>query len=807
MQRKKNEPEKQSTAQTQFEFVLPVKITGIVFWGLVFVGLMLAVFFLNGQEERLQQQYQNNTILFIHDLKNAIQRNESESVMQRIIASELQSFQQRYLFNAFILKRGDKIYRYGQAQENDLAHQQNFHVDFDEGETHTKVREYQLQIFYPNLNDVVVNERKNILISIGALVFVFGIILQKILQQILNKPFLSLLHSAQQFARGNTQLRFDETSPDEFGFLSRFINQALNSVEQQSREVHRALARAKQSELALFKEKELAEVTLRSITDAVITTNSSAEINFMNPVAERILACSQDSARGKLVSQVLNVIDESTGYSIENPLILLLGKRPDPNENTDMALKLPDGSLISVELSVASMKNQENKVIGGVIVFQDVSEARHMTAQLSYQARHDELTGLYNRREFEDRLQALLEESKENNTEHVLCYLDLDQFKVVNDTCGHMAGDELLRQLSLELAGSIPETDLLARLGGDEFGILMANCKLSHAQAVADTIREQVKNYRFIWDARIFEIGVSIGVVSITHDCEKISDLMSQADLACYAAKDRGRNRIHVYQPTDQELAKRHYEMHCVTRINSALEDDAFIIFKQAIVPLDEADTTMHWEVLVRMENLQGDIVSPEDFIPAAERYNLMPRIDRIVIQKTFAAMSRGDFHISDYSSSVVGINLSGDSLMDDSFLGFIKQQAERYQINFSEVCLEITETVAIGNLHKATLFIEALKQLGCRFALDDFGSGLSSFGYLKQLPVDYLKIDGSFVKDMARDEIDRAMVESINQVGHIMKMKTIAEWVEDEVTYNDLKGLGVDYSQGYYTGKPEPLR
>lgn len=786
-----------------FQFVLPAKITGVVFWGLVLIGFTIAVFMLQGKEQSLKQQYNTDSDLLAHSLESILSKNTAFSDIKIFINKEFSHYQEQFRFNAFTLKQGDTVFQFGAFEANDTRYTQSIIVNTGQD---TSI-EYELNIFYPNINDVVVAERKDMLLSIGALVFLFGLILQKTLQYILTNPFLKLLNSAQQFARGDTAARFDESTSDEFGFLSKFINEALDSIEQQQREVHRALARAKKSELALYKEKELAEVTLHSITDAVITTNAQTRINFMNPVAERLLGLLKEETRGKLIAEIFQLVDEDSRKTIENPLVQLLENQSIEPVIKDTALRRHNGELLSIELSVAPMRNETNEVIGGVVVFQDVSEARRMTSQLSFQAKHDELTGLFNRRVFEQKLQEMLEDARYHENEHVLCYLDLDQFKVVNDTCGHIAGDELLRQLSTELSGSIRETDLLARLGGDEFGILLENCELKQAENLANTLRENVKNYRFIWDARIFEIGVSIGVVAINKDSEKISDIMSAADLACYAAKDSGRNRIHVYQPTDAELAKRHSEMYCVTRINHALEDDSFIIYKQPIVSIDvnEGDP-MHWEILVRMENMQGEQVAPEGFISAAERFNLMPKIDRMVIKKTFQAMSSGCFFHDGYKGRVVGINLSGDSLTDETFLSYIKDQANRFQIDFNEVCLEITETVAIANLAQAMHFVTELKKLGCQFALDDFGSGLSSFGYLKNLPVDYLKIDGSFIIDMSSDKIDCALVESINQVGHIMEMKTIAEWVEDEKTFNMLKELGVDFSQGYYTGSPEPL-
>ncbi len=797
---------KQKNTEEQYNFVLPLRITGVVFWGLVLVGLIITVFLLQGKEKELQTRFETSTILLANSLQTRMEEDKSIKT-ELILAEEFARYQPLYSIAAVSLESGKQVYQKGQKPANTIAFTQRFLVHDRETADSSGHLIYTLTAYYPELKRQVIAERKDILLAIAALIFGFGLLLQSILQQMLTKPFRKLLDSAQQFARGNTSVRFDESTSDEFGFLSRFINKALDAIEQQQREVHRALARAKQSELALFKEKELAEVTLYSITDAVITTDAEARINFLNPVAESILGWDKQEAKGRLICEIFQLVDEENCRAIENPLERLLSNKQIVEQKVDTALKDRQGHLISVELSVAPMKNQNGHIIGGVIVFQDISESRRMSRQLSWQASHDELTELFNRRVFEKRLEELLNDAWDEDNEHVLCYLDLDQFKVVNDTSGHMAGDELLRQLSIELSNSIRESDLLARLGGDEFGILLENCELQQAEKLADTIRKNIKNFRFVWEKRVFEVGVSIGVVAINKTSKKISDILSAADLACYAAKDSGRNRIHVYKPTDEELAKRHSEMHYVMRINNALKEDAFTLFKQPVVSLFEKEKlSMHWEVLVRMNNDQGELVSPDAFIPAAERYNLMPKIDRMVIEKTFAAMSRGEFFRKGYEHRVVGINLSGDSL-NARFLEYIQQQARKHNIKFNELCLEITETIAIANLSTANHFMDELKILGCQFALDDFGSGLSSFGYLKHLPVDFLKIDGSFVRDIANDEIDRAMVESINQIGHTMGLRTIAEWVEDKETLLELKKMGVDYSQGFYTGKPEPLQ
>ncbi len=807
-----NRRNKLKNTEEQYNFVLPLRITSVVFWGLVLVGLIITVFLLQGKEKELQTRYQTNTILLANSMQMLLEKTQSVDAIKKILSVEFPRYQKQYSVAAVELKFGKNIIQQGIIPADSISYVQNLLVhgsaaDNNPDKTNFFHKQISLIAYYPNLKVQVIAERKDMLITIGGLIFIFGLLLQSILRHMLTRPFRKLLDSAQKFARGDTSVRFDESTSDEFGFLSRFINKALDAIEQQQREVHRALARAKQSELPLFKEKELAEVTLYSITDAVITTDEKARINFMNPVAESILGWDKQEAKGRLICEIFQLVDEENCRAIENPLERLLSNKQIVEQKVDTALKDRNGHLISVELSVAAMKNQDGHIIGGVIVFQDISESRRMSRQLSYQASHDELTELFNRRVFEKRLEELLNDAWDEDNEHVLCYLDLDQFKVVNDTFGHMAGDELLRQLSIELSNSIRESDLLARLGGDEFGILLENCELQQAEKLAETIRKNIKNYRFVWEKRLFEVGVSIGVVAINKTSKKISDILSAADLACYAAKDSGRNRIHVYKPTDEELAKRHSEMHYVMRINNALKENAFTLFKQPVVSLFEKEKlSMHWEVLVRMNNDQGELVAPDAFIPAAERYNLMPKIDRMVIEKTFSAMSRGEFFRKGYEHRVVGINLSGDSL-NDRFLEYIQQQTRKYNIKFNELCLEITETIAIANLSTANHFMDELKILGCQFALDDFGSGLSSFGYLKHLPVDFLKIDGSFVRDIASDEIDRAMVESINQIGHTMGLRTIAEWVEDKETLLELKKMGVDYSQGFYTGRPEPLQ
>ncbi len=423
------------------------------------------------------------------------------------------------------------------------------------------------------------------------------------------------------------------------------------------------------------------------------------------------------------------------------------------------------------------------------------------TALLSHQASHDALTGLVNRREFEQRLERALRHVRELGQQHVMCYLDLDQFKIVNDTCGHVAGDELLRQLTFLLRKRLRERDTLARLGGDEFGLLLENCSLEDALGVADDIRQMVGDFRFAWQDKAFNVGVSIGLVAINGHSGSIASILSAADAACYAAKDKGRNRLHVYQESDADLMQRQGEMQWVSRITRALEEKRFLLYRQPIVSLDGSGGRWY-EMLVRMRGETGEIVPPMAFIPAAERYNLMPALDRWVIDAALAACSRWERDGVDSCA----INLSGASLGDPELVEFIRERFRVHGVAPRRVCFEITETAAIAKLVDSLPLLNELKKMGCRLSLDDFGSGMSSFAYLKGLPVDYLKIDGSFVKDLVTDPLDFIMVQSIHNIATAMGIHTVAEFVESEEIFLKLKEIGVHYAQGYWLGMPEPL-
>ncbi|MFB2936886.1 EAL domain-containing protein [Aerosakkonemataceae cyanobacterium BLCC-F154] len=565
---------------------------------------------------------------------------------------------------------------------------------------------------------------------------------------------------------------------------------------------------------ALVEEKDKAQVTLCSIGDAVITTDALGKIEFLNPVAERLTGWLLEEAQGKLLIEVFNIINESSRNPVKNPVETVLESGCTIGLANHTILIARGGDEFAIANSAAPIRTLNGETIGAILVFHDVTSERQLTHLLSWQASHDTLTGLVNRYEFERQLEEALLTAKLENQQHTLCYLDLDQFKIVNDTCGHVAGDELLRQITALLQSKIRIADTLARLGGDEFGLLLRQCPLNQGTLVAKALHETIQKFRFLWEDKNFSVGISIGLTAIDDTSQTVATLMSAADAACYTAKNRGRDRIQVYQANDSELLQQHGQMQWVSRINKAFEENRFRLYCQGIVPINSFnDNFQHYEVLLRLIDEEGQLVSPMAFIPAAERYNLMPKIDRWVISTLFANQSifyRKNPHLYQSSTSkyncLYAINLSGASINDEQFIDFLHQQFILHRIPPETICFEITETVAIINLSKATQFIHSLKQFGCRFALDDFGSGMSSFAYLKNLPVDYLKIDGEFVKDIEKDRVAGAMVEAINHIGQLMGLQTIAEFVENDNILEKVKALGVNYAQGYGISKPLPL-
>jgi diguanylate cyclase (GGDEF)-like protein/PAS domain S-box-containing protein len=557
----------------------------------------------------------------------------------------------------------------------------------------------------------------------------------------------------------------------------------------------------------LFDEKERAQVTLASIADGVITTDTDGWVEYLNPIAEQLTGWKLEAARGLPLQAIFRIVDESTRQLASSPIETVLREERTVEVAQTMLLVKNDGTEVPIVHSAAPIRDRDGTITGVVLILHDVSRERQYAAKLSYQASHDSLTGLINRTEFENRLALALKTAAQLGRHHAVMYLDLDQFKVVNDTCGHAAGDQMMRQVATVLQRRLREGDTLGRLGGDEFGVLLESCPPDHAFRIADELRQAVSDFHFIWESRTFSIGVSIGLVNIKDELFTLADVLSAADAACYMAKDKGRNRVQVYHPEDSEVSIRHGEMEWVARIQRALEEERFVLYAQDIARVGEARADFtHCELLVRMLDERGEMVPPMAFIPAAERYGLMPAIDRWVIRTALATITRLRAEPGDKQLELCAINLSGGSITDERFLEFVREQLAHFDVPCESICFEITETAAIANLESASRFIQALKELGCRFSLDDFGAGMSSFAYLKHLQVDYIKIDGSFVKDMADDLIDRAMVEAINNVGHVMGKKTIAEFVDSDRVMKALREVGVDYAQGYWVAKPRPF-
>jgi diguanylate cyclase (GGDEF)-like protein/PAS domain S-box-containing protein len=553
------------------------------------------------------------------------------------------------------------------------------------------------------------------------------------------------------------------------------------------------------AEAALFREKERAEVTLHCIAEGVITTDAGGRVEVLNTVAESLTGWRSRDARGRPLAAVYTVVDEET----QRPLDHTFSRDASPRFSRSGVLQAKDGRRIPVDESVALIRAPDGRRRGTVVVFHDVSHVRAMAQRLSWQASHDALTGLTNRREFERRLAYLVESAKADGRHHVLLYLDMDHFKAVNDTCGHNAGDELLRQLAALLHVKMRGSDTLARVGGDEFGVLLEACPVDQAIRIANGLRETVRDFRFVCREREFSLGLSIGLVVVDAATGSVAAAMDAADASCYAAKSKGGGRIEIHRPGVNLSRTAQGDIAMVHQISGALDKSGFRLYRQPIARIGDRGPPSHYEVLVRMVDEGGQLLPPNDFIPAAERFNLLPMVDRWVVTALLAFMSREG---GDKDGSVYSINLSGASVNDSTFTDFLRRQIDAHHLPAQRLCFEITETTAISNLTKAGEFMRDLRALGCRFALDDFGVGMSSFAYLKHLPADYLKIDGSFVRDLATNAVDYAIVEAFNRIAHLLGMETVAEFVGDKATLVRLAELKVDFAQGDAIGSPEPL-
>lgn len=780
---------------------LPMRVAGIVFWGLVLIGLLVVMPMLQYREHQILQQQQSSIDRFMYDLSQAIAQDAVVSLNSLIVEAEHLAADSETI-RAITLRVAGKVFRIGTPAPEMDRYDRALLLPAQVPEAGGRAR---LTFYLTSLESQIAQSRKELVLGMGGLFLLFGLVLQKVLYQVLTRPFQHMVDAARAFSGGDQSVRFDEQRKDEFGYLGSFINQALDYSLEQRDALNRALEQAWQTELKLYEEKERAVVTLHSIGEAVITTDGEGHIEYLNPVAEKITGWSLHEVKGSPLGKLLRLIDEDSGRPLPNSVDLCLERGEMVVGEDHRLLIRNDGGQVAIADSAAPIRNQEGGVIGVVMVFRDVGQARQLARQLSYQASHDPLTGLFNRREFEAELEQLLESARNQGSQHALCYLDLDQFKIVNDVCGHGAGDELLRQLSELLHGQIREADMLARLGGDEFGVLLSHCNLDQALRIAENLRSAVRAYRFVHGDKRFEVGVSVGVVGISEASRSADELMSAADIACYAAKDRGRNRVHLYQPGDNEVAERRGDMNWVGEIQRALDEARFELLYQPIVPLSGKDTVRpHYELLLRMCSADdGEEILPMAFIPAAERYNLMPDLDRWVVEQAMQSIGRAG-HPGE--RAIYMINLSGQSLCNDRFVEFLEQRLSARDIEAGDICFEIAERAAITNLRRIGEAVKRLKKHGCLFALDDFGGGLSSFGHLKDLAVDYLMIDGALVQDMHADDVDAAMVRAINDIGHVMGVKTVAKMLETQATLAALQGLGVDFGQGHGIAPPQPL-
>jgi diguanylate cyclase (GGDEF)-like protein/PAS domain S-box-containing protein len=557
----------------------------------------------------------------------------------------------------------------------------------------------------------------------------------------------------------------------------------------------------------LTDKQSLLSIILDNIHDAVIITDTSDEIIYLNLAAKRLIGWNLEDYRGLSINDILISPDD---INIEEIKISNLPKfsnhSPSNSSRRLMWIKDRNNQLKIIDFTFRSIDVDDNKIRGNILIFREVEEQENLQI-LSQKSSYDSLTGLMNRAVFENHLEKILENIHQASDTHTLCYLNLDRFKIINETCGHYTGDQFLQEISRILQKRVRRTDIISRLGGDEFGIILQNCNLEESQKIIKSLADEIQKLNFIWQDHKFSFTVSMGVCPIRDTAQGHIELLSAAKSACDIAKQNGRNRIHVYQDNDSEITIQRGEIQWIPKIFKALEENNFKLYKQQIVSLehsinDSISVNSCCEILIRMQNKNEQLTPPGSFIPTAEKYGLMPMIDRWVVQTLFNYLQDG----TNDEFGLYMINLSGASLNDDAFLGFIEDKLYEFQICPQMICFEITETIAISNLAKTTHLIHRLKEMGCHFALDDFGSGMSSFGYLKSLPVDFVKIDGMFIKDIAQNPVAREIVEAINRIAHVMGIKTIAEYVEDEVTYQHLQQLNVDFAQGFGILKPSIL-
>ena len=569
----------------------------------------------------------------------------------------------------------------------------------------------------------------------------------------------------------------------------------------------RDLTTWRRAQETLFREKERASVTLASIADAVITTDPAGMITYLNPTAERLTGWRTSEALGQPLGTVLTLISEATRQPIEDIAARCLHEGRAVDLADGVLLLRRDGTEVAIEDSAAPLRDRHGATIGVVLVFHDVTERRRAARKLSHEASHDALTGLVSRKEFEERLARALAGAATGNAKHALCYLDLDRFKLVNDACGHEAGDNLLRTIGSLLAGRLRSRDTVGRLGGDEFGVLLEHCSMAKAEEIAGSLQAAIQDFRYVWGDRTFSLGASIGVVPITEASGRPADLLRAADDACYAAKDAGGGRVHVVRPEAIPGIRQQVEARRITRLTRAVEEGRFQLFAQPIVSLTpQRPGRPRCEILLRLPDERGGVETPDSFLAHAERYRLIPAIDRWVVRQTVALVGRWHRDHPDCELPLCSINLSVSSLHDEDLVPAVREVLTQHRLPPDALCFEIAEAAALGNFAQLVRLISEIRATGCGVGLDDFGSGLTSFAHLKALPVDYVKIGGHYVRGIVEDPVYGALVDAVNQIGRIMGIATIAEEVESESILQKLRVLGVGYAQGHAVAPPAPF-
>ena len=570
--------------------------------------------------------------------------------------------------------------------------------------------------------------------------------------------------------------------------------------------VARDVSHRKSLEVSLSRSKRQAQYTLESISEGVITTDNDGRIDYMNQSAETLIGTNRDDASGHRIGELFSLVDDADRRPLGDPVDRCLAMRRRVNMGRRAVMVTADGEHEhSVEITASPVRGPGNSISGTVVVFHDVGELRGLTRKMSYQATHDPLTGLVNRREFERRLDEAMDSAHAEEAVHMLFYMDLDRFKAVNDSCGHMAGDNMLREVAALIKDQVRDSDFVGRLGGDEFGALLIGCPIEKARQIATDICNAIADYRFVWKDKIFNIGISIGLVEISHASGTLQDLMSAADSACYMAKQQGRGKVHVYSARDEAVARERGDIQWLRQLQTALHEDGFELAVQPIIAMrGKTDTGPALEVLIRLSEGHGRTTDSAEFLRPAERYQMMPQIDRWVINAALAAISGGEIKLAAHRSCA--INLSGQTLGDEAFLGFVVEALDRTGVAPSSICFEVTEKSILSNVQQAQRFIEVLHGIGCEFSLDDFGSGLGSFSSLKHLPIDYLKIDGTYTHNLQTDLVNQEMVTAMIKLARTMEFQIVAEQVEHQEDFDWLRDVGVDFVQGHFIEAPALL-